>query len=476
MTLLKWTANRYWLVTGFGLLTVLIGMSGVVSYQNTTQLVESTKKSQKTNEVIRDLNDLSALITLAESGRRGFIYMDNRQELKRYQDAVSHIPSKLQDLRLQMDSQSHLYDSQKHDSQKHGSQKLDELTRLVTQRLELFQQSIELYRPDKPEIISQEIITMRSLALRDRIQQIIEELQQQQQEQLTLSVVALQTSIQNRRVIEFWLVFSGFVIVLLCFLALHHQLKQQQQTEMLQQRFAQEKELSDLKLRFFSMVSHEFRTPLSIILGSAQMLTSSHRTWSDDRTLKNLRRIQSSAKVMTQLLNDILTLTRAEAGKLECKPETLDLEAFCLNLIEDFQALESVNHSLIFLSDGQVTHADLDERLLYSTLSNLISNAIKYSPANSTVQLRLSRISDSVIFQIHDEGAGIALEDQPSLFEPFYRGQNATAIAGTGLGLAVVKKCVDLQGGTIEVESENGKGTTFTVTVPQKGMTETKDD
>ncbi|MHC5731850.1 MAG: sensor histidine kinase, partial [Nostoc sp.] len=110
------------------------------------------------------------------------------------------------------------------------------------------------------------------------------------------------------------------------------------------QTLAQEKELSELKLRFFSMVSHEFRTPLSIILGSAQLLAQSNQQWTEEKKLKNLYRIQSSARSMNQLLTDILTLTRAEAGKLEFHPELIDLEAFCINLIEDLQFSNQQQH------------------------------------------------------------------------------------------------------------------------------------
>jgi signal transduction histidine kinase len=197
------------------------------------------------------------------------------------------------------------------------------------------------------------------------------------------------------------------------------------------------------------------------------MLAESSQPWSESKKQKNLHRIQSSARLMTQLLTDILTLTRAEAGKLECRPELVDLESFCLNLVEDINLDSEPRHSIKFVSQGHCTHALLDEKLLYSILGNLLSNAIKYSPQGGNIHLILSCEPQAVIFQVKDEGIGIPKEDIEALYEPFYRSKNVGNIVGTGLGLAVVKKCLELHGGQISVESEVGSGTTFTLKIPQ---------
>ncbi|MBE9013500.1 sensor histidine kinase, partial [Pseudanabaenaceae cyanobacterium LEGE 13415] len=160
---------------------------------------------------------------------------------------------------------------------------------------------------------------------------------------------------------------------------------------------------------------------------------------------------------------DVLTLTRAESGKLECNPETIDLESFCLNLIEDLEVSTNESHVLNFETQDPFTYAYLDERLLYSVLSNLLGNAIKYSAPGSKILLKLDGVNDRIRFQIQDEGIGISAEDQAKLFEPFYRGQNSTYATGTGLGLAVVKRCIELQGGTIAIDSKKDRGTTVTV-------------
>lgn len=228
-----------------------------------------------------------------------------------------------------------------------------------------------------------------------------------------------------------------------------------------------EKELSALKVRFFSMASHEFRTPLSTILAAAQLLeNSSSQSEQNEKITRNLNRIQSSVKTMIQLLDDILTINRAETGKLEFKPQFLNLENFCLNLIEEIRLSQGANHQIKFGSVGECSRAYLDEKLLKSIVSNLLSNAIKYSSQGSNIYFSLECDRHNAILRIRDQGIGISEADQKQLFEPFHRGKNVRNIPGTGLGLVVVKKCVELHGGSINLKSEVGVGTTFTVSLP----------
>jgi PAS domain S-box-containing protein len=226
-----------------------------------------------------------------------------------------------------------------------------------------------------------------------------------------------------------------------------------------------EKELSALKTRFFSMASHEFRTPLSTVLVAAQLLENSLSDNSEKR-LRNLRRIQDSVKNMVQLLDDILTINRAETGKLEFNPKPLDLEKFCRQFVEEMQLSAGNQHTLTFVCQGECTQACLDEKLLRSILANLLSNAIKYSPRGGQVHCFLKFESDCAQLQIRDRGLGISPDDRQQLFEPFYRGKNVRHISGTGLGLVVVKKCVDLHGGCIDIASHLGQGTTATIVLP----------
>jgi PAS domain S-box-containing protein len=236
-----------------------------------------------------------------------------------------------------------------------------------------------------------------------------------------------------------------------------------------------EKELSAMKIRFFSMASHEFRTPLSTALAAAQLLENSPHAWENgEKRSRNLRRIQDSVKNMVQLLDDILTINRAETGNLEFNPQWLDLEKFCRQFVEEIRLSNGSGYVLTFTCDSvawcktieQWQQAYLDEKLLRSILGNLLSNAIKYSPERTQVDFYLKFDHNQVIIQISDHGIGISTTDQNQIFEPFHRGQNVRNIAGTGLGLVVVKKCVDLHGGHLNIVSELGHGTTVTVTLP----------
>lgn len=227
-----------------------------------------------------------------------------------------------------------------------------------------------------------------------------------------------------------------------------------------------ERELSELRSGFVSLVSHEFRTPLTTIQSSAQMLDRYSQKLSQEKKQNHLIRIQSAVTGMTQLLEDVLTIGKAEAGKLKFVPAPIDLVAFCGNLVETLQVSATPQHQILFSSFGNCTEAQMDEKLLGHILTNLLTNAIKYSPQGGTIRFDLSCTSNSAIFRIQDSGIGIPPKDLERLFESFHRASNVGAIRGTGLGLAIVKKCVDTHRGEIAIASEVAVGTTFTVTLP----------
>ncbi len=228
---------------------------------------------------------------------------------------------------------------------------------------------------------------------------------------------------------------------------------------------AKEKELNLLKSRFVTMTSHEFRTPLTTILSSAELIEKYGFKWTEEKKLQHLLRIQSSVKHMTQLLNDVLLIGQAEVGRLEFKPQKIDLNQFCRDLIDEMQ-INTPNHKIVWNSENSCMNACLDEKLLRQILSNLLTNAIKYSPQSGIVHFELICTTQAAIFRVQDSGIGIPLSEQANLFDSFYRASNVGTISGTGLGLAIVKKSVDLHSGLIAVESEIGVGTTFTVTLP----------
>ncbi|MBD0335915.1 MAG: CHASE domain-containing protein [Cyanobacteria bacterium Co-bin13] len=226
------------------------------------------------------------------------------------------------------------------------------------------------------------------------------------------------------------------------------------------------RELSDLKLRLFSMASHELRTPLSIILVSAQSLEANRAMLTPTQQTNTIERIQTAAKRLSQLVSDILTLTRAEAGKLEFTPEIVELTPFCWQIVDEVQTSLNPGQHLLFEPPTALPKAFLDKKLLRSILLNLLSNAAKYSPADGKIQLQVSLTSGALQFQVIDQGIGIPPQAQDQIFEAFYRGNNVGTVQGTGLGLAVVKTCVDLHNGQLAVSSQPGEGTTVKVVLP----------
>jgi two-component system, OmpR family, sensor histidine kinase VicK len=232
------------------------------------------------------------------------------------------------------------------------------------------------------------------------------------------------------------------------------------------QALERERELRELKADFVSMASHEFRTPLTAIFSSTELLQYYGNIWPEDKKLKHYNRIEAAVKRMTALLDDVLLYSKAEAGKLEFNPTPLVLKNLCSDLIEEVQLGIGENHKITWVYSGPCHDTWMDEKLLLHILTNLLSNAIKYSPPGSTVFFSCFCENAEVIFEIKDEGIGIPLEDRSRLFESFYRAKNVEDIPGTGLGLAIVKKSVELHGGRITVNSEVEVGTTFRVTLP----------
>ncbi|MEM8503711.1 MAG: CHASE domain-containing protein [Cyanobacteria bacterium P01_D01_bin.1] len=227
--------------------------------------------------------------------------------------------------------------------------------------------------------------------------------------------------------------------------------------------------LSELKLRFFSMASHELRTPLSTILVSAESLRVNDAHLSEAQKQRSLERIHATAEQMNQQIIDLLTLNRAEAGKLEFAPELLEVVAFCQAVIDDMRW--EVSQPIRLLGDlaevGEPKKkAFWDKKLVRSLLGNLLSNAARYSPADSLIEVSLRCDAHQAVLQVRDRGIGIPAAEQADIQTAFERGSNVGEIAGTGLGLAVVKVCVDLHKGDWHIDSKERQGTVVTVTLP----------
>jgi PAS domain S-box-containing protein len=240
--------------------------------------------------------------------------------------------------------------------------------------------------------------------------------------------------------------------------------------EELVKALALEKELGRLKGNFVSTVSHEFRTPLGIIMSSAEILDRYFDRLAPQARRDQLTAIHQAVQRMAGLMENVLVLSGAEAGRLAFHPAPLSLAAFCARLVEEVQTASPGCGPIEFEPTGLPAEATGDENLLRHIFINLLGNAVKYSPAGSPVKLRVRQEGGNAVFEVVDRGIGIPQDDRDRLFMAFHRGANVGHISGTGLGLSIVKRCVELHGGRIRFEGGPGGGTMFTVVLPLFGV------
>ncbi|MCC9166850.1 hybrid sensor histidine kinase/response regulator [Pontibacter harenae] len=229
-----------------------------------------------------------------------------------------------------------------------------------------------------------------------------------------------------------------------------------------------EKELNELKSRFVTIASHEFRTPLSTVLSSASLIGKYKKTEEDEKRQKHVDRIKSSVSNLTTILNDFLSISRIEEGMIYNVPTTFDLQAFAEEVKDELQGFLKEGQDIVYKHTGEQTVVNLDKQLLKNILLNLLSNASKYSSEGKQIFFDTSTTADAIKITVQDQGIGIPKADQAHLFTPFFRAQNVTNIQGTGLGLNIVKKYIDIMNGSLFYESELDKGSSFTITFPQK--------
>lgn len=226
-----------------------------------------------------------------------------------------------------------------------------------------------------------------------------------------------------------------------------------------------ERELNDMKSQFVTIASHEFRTPLATILSSASLIGRYGLTEEEEKRQKHVLRIKSAVNNLTEILNDFLSIGKLEEGHLHCIPVRVDLPIFCQELMEEMKGVCKDGQRIHYQHQGPA-EAWLDQHLVHNVLINLLTNSIKYSEPQTGIRLSTRVEDESVHFEIQDQGIGIPLNDQPHVFDRFFRAHNAGNAQGTGLGLNIVKKYIDLMGGEISFKSIPGTGTTFFVKLP----------
>lgn len=230
-----------------------------------------------------------------------------------------------------------------------------------------------------------------------------------------------------------------------------------------------ERQLNEIKSRFVSMASHEFRTPLSTILSSATLVSKYPSTEEFEKRERHIRRIRDSVNHLNELLEDFLSLGKLEEGKVSITVSSFPVKEFIEDITDEMKAQTKQNQQIIFTYVGDDTFIT-DKRMLKNILINLMSNAIKFSGEGKSIDINASNINNELSVIVKDKGLGIPEEDMPHLFSTFFRGKNVSNIQGTGLGLPIVKRYVDLLKGQIKVESRLEEGTTFTLALPALSM------
>ncbi|RYY35025.1 MAG: PAS domain S-box protein [Sphingobacteriaceae bacterium] len=236
--------------------------------------------------------------------------------------------------------------------------------------------------------------------------------------------------------------------------------------EEVSQSLEKEKELGQLKSRFVSMASHEFRTPLSSVQLSAVLVEKYAQQFDNANISKHINKIKNSVNNLTGILNDFLSLEKLEAGKIEAQYSTFDIVKFAEEITEEMQLVAKQNQNIIYQHTGTKSVVSLDQNLLKNCIINLINNAIKYSGEDTFIEFNSEITKKGLSITIKDNGIGIPESDQKHLFEAFFRAHNTGSIPGTGLGLNIVTRYVGLMNGEIKFESNVNQGTIFILTFP----------
>jgi signal transduction histidine kinase len=236
--------------------------------------------------------------------------------------------------------------------------------------------------------------------------------------------------------------------------------------EELRAALQREHELSEFRMNVIMRLNHEFRTPLASVRTAGEMLTRYYDQLAPAERDLRLKTIDTEIEHMTVMLEDILTIGRLDTGSVPFQPQDMDLNEFCRSLIGGLRVRAADAQRIVYKPDTKCKTAYADSRLVGEILTNLLHNAIKYSPQGGVVRCELSCASGFATLRVSDEGIGISRQDIPNIFETFYRGTNSGDISGTGLGLSIVRRAVELHRGMVEVQSIPERGTTFTVKLP----------
>ncbi len=444
-------ANRVYI--GFIVLFLLSVTIGITNYYTIKKQEKISSDLNHTYKVINAIVNIQYLLTDMETGRRGYRCTNQKVYLEPYYDAMEKIGPSL----------SEIHELVKGDTQQLNNTAL--LGKSVNSML-VFWSKI---RTDESKYDIAEIaeITRDEKLRMDEIRGVTKKVMSYEHDKQMIS------EDENNKIISYvsWTSPVGNLIQLAFILTLIYliinELQKRKRAEMeLQKTIVKEKQLNELKSRFVSMASHEFRTPLASILASTY-LAAKYKTEEDQhKREKHFERIASSVHNLTEILEDLLSVEKLEVGKVPIRFQNFDIEEQIKIVVNDLHTILKHGQQLFFEHKGP-TAVSLDPYMLKHILTNLLSNAIKFSKEDTNITLLSYHNGKQLMISVKDSGMGIPKTDMEHLFERFHRGVNVSNIEGTGLGLHIVSKYTKLMDGNIKCISEEGIGTEFIITFPQ---------
>jgi signal transduction histidine kinase len=433
----------------FGLLISAIVVLGVISYEYNDQVITSAFWVNHTHQVIEAGSELSSASKDLISESNAVFIRGDTSRVPKYRNARTRLFALLEGIR----------NLTKDDS--HQRANIDSLDILVHQ-LVSFVDSTTASAHSASEVYER---VGDATDFRDRMDVVLEKIKKQESELLRIREAENSMSIASFNNAFSELLVGIVLLIVVAFFSIRSNFNRLMRIDE-QLRHAQEKteralaaeiELNKLKTNFVALASHEFRTPLTTVLSSAALLENYCSGEHVAKASRHIARIKSSVNSLTTILDEFLSITRIEEGRLHPNMERIDLKHYMDHCIGNLQNFAKPGQKIVYVHDG-VVDVETDPVFIGNIVNNLVSNAIKYSPENSLIRVS-SAVNSTIQLSVEDSGIGIPEEDQKHLFERFYRASNAGTIQGTGLGLHIMRHYVEMLNGTVQIKSAPGKGT-----------------
>lgn len=441
----------------FPVILILMVMMGVFSYNNNETFEKTSGQIKRSYRLLSKIDNVSVLVMEIENEKNSYFFTGN---------STNTLIVKAKEIDKEIDSLKLL--TVNSSIQKAQEARFDSLSSLVNDLISGPKQIKDSNFDNDSDDVGIFLITYNH-DTRNKINVLLSEILN------NANIVLHEREAANNQTVNtfHWIFYSILIclfalLIIVLWLIVHIFKRQEREKENAEHALAREKELNEMKSRFVSFASHEFRTPLTTILSSASLIERYQADKLDEGSSKHITRIKLNVKSLIDLLNDFLSIGKLEEGKIENYPKEVNIEEFTDDLITGLKEMTKEGQQIITEIKGKHEPVFVDDRLLKNVLNNLISNAIKYSPVNSAINFKVVPNNTHVSFIVQDHGIGIPEKDQKHLFETFFRATNATQTPGTGLGLCIVKRYLKIMGGTIAFTSKENEGTIFEIQIPKK--------